>query len=91
MPTFPTVNLNGTNAQALVDQLTNALEEVDDLKWALVKAAPHGRDYPGGREDWLEADNAHRNRLLMVEQIKTELTEIALNVINQRDEREKSK
>lgn len=85
MTTFPTVNINGSSAQGLLDQLLRALDAADDLKWALLNAAPHGRDYPSGREVWGAADAAHRRRLAMVEEIKNELNELGANLVQQRD------
>jgi hypothetical protein len=42
---LPTIHLNGTGRQALVEQLTAALDGLENALEKLRAAAPHGRDY----------------------------------------------
>jgi hypothetical protein len=41
----PTIHMNGTSPEQLVEQLMKAYRAVDDAMSALAEAAPNGRDY----------------------------------------------
>lgn len=44
--TRPSVNLNGTSVQGLLDQQAQIVDACEALQKALSNASPHGRDYP---------------------------------------------
>lgn len=82
---FPDVHLNGTSADELLAQLKAASRALRESVEKLRLAAPNGRDYytlaPGAfetaREQW-------RRRIAAVEEVATELGEIAEYVHTQK-------
>jgi len=43
---FPTVNINGTHVDTLAEDLSRAKAALLEADNALLRCAPHGRDYP---------------------------------------------
>ena len=85
MLSVPTVHLNGTSKQELLDQLKNAFRAVREAEAIVRKAYPHGRDYyvqtdTGGIE---EAMRQHGRRLVSLNNIANELEAIAIAVQEQ--------
>lgn len=91
MPVSPTVNLNGTGVDDLLQQLRDAVEAVDAATTAVVKATPHGRDYQVGEARYEVARAEHVLRLVKLEEIHTELTAIFSNVYQQKYDRERQR
>lgn len=59
----PTVHLNGTSKDSLIEQYANVLEAIDVLQKAMAAATPHMRDYyvaPVGSYE--RAMDQHRTR-----------------------------
>lgn len=56
----PTVNVNGTELRGLLRQKLDVLKAYEALLNALILAAPHPRDYPGGEAEYAVARAAHR-------------------------------
>lgn len=44
--THPTVNLNGTSRELLMERAVRILSIISELETAMKYASPHGRDYP---------------------------------------------
>jgi hypothetical protein len=79
--TLPTVHLNGTSRQALLDGYTHALAAIQAAQQALQQAAPNGRDYyPQGNHTINRATEEHVDRLRRLESIQRELNALALHV-----------
>lgn len=80
----PTVHLNGTDKQSLLDQITDASSALDEAMDNLHNAWPNGRDY------YVQGDNAYHTarsewqaRMNILGTMKDELNTIALDVSNQ--------
>jgi len=83
-PVVPTVHLNGTDKQDLLNQLQEAIGSVEDAGKSLAKASPHLRDYytqPKG--EWNRAQDQHEARIVKLREIVKELETIAEGVIDQ--------
>lgn len=86
MLTKPTVHLNGTSADALVEQLSKAMVAVQHARRALAEASPNARDYyPQGDSAFTRARNEHNARDASLAKIAEELMEIAEHVADARD------
>ncbi len=60
---FPTIHLNGSSPQHLLDQLIEARRSVREATDALVASAPNARDYyPQGPEAFTAARKAHETQ-----------------------------
>ena len=84
----PTVHLNGTAKDVLVQQLFDAVEKLDAAIGAMCQAAPHPRDYypqdpgnPSAPEPWRKATTAHSRRVAAVDGVRMELRHIAEAII----------
>lgn len=81
---IPTVHLNGTSKDQLLEQLTTALTALRVAAEAVAAAAPNARDFyvqDGGAIS--EATAQHRDRLAKLNHVYTELEQIALAVSDQ--------
>jgi hypothetical protein len=87
----PTVNLNGTPGEHLLEQLTEALDALMEAKAALYRAAPHGRDYPRGHDFFVDAQREHIDRLSKLQHLIGDLELLRNNVKEQLDLRQKTK
>jgi hypothetical protein len=78
---FPTVHLNGTSKEALIDDLTRAYTALTSALTALALAEPNGRDYyPQGPDALKTAQAEHKFRLQRVEDVRKEILEIAEHI-----------
>jgi hypothetical protein len=80
MATLPTINMNGTARQDLIDQqldVVNALSQVLD---ALAKARPNGRDYPTGTDALMAALREHRTLADRIETLRTQVENKAMRI-----------
>jgi len=50
----PTINLNGTSREALLEQKTDLLHALREAQAALRRATPNGRDYQLADPSWFE-------------------------------------
>jgi hypothetical protein len=73
----PTVHLNGTSKQSLLDGYDKAYTAIQDAYQELKQTAPNGRDYyvqePGALD---VAASEHHGRLAMLHHVMTELEQI---------------
>ena len=80
----PTVHLNGTSKQELLEQQSNARHKISEAITALRHTAPHGRDYyVQGNSAFREAQKQHCNRVRQLEAVLNELLQISLAVDKQ--------
>jgi hypothetical protein len=80
----PTVHLNGTAREDLLEQLSNAYDAIVEAEKTLSHATPNGRDYYLQEHGALElARRQHADRIRALSQIKQELEAIAIAVGDQ--------
>jgi hypothetical protein len=76
----PTVHLNGTSQEELLEQWRNVYRATYTLLDALAKATPHGRDYyvqgPDG-EGITQARKEHAARIKAVHDLQAECADMA--------------
>ena len=85
----PTIHMNGSNPETLLEGLTEAYRAVDAAMRALDEAAPNGRDYyPQGPDAVQEATREHQLRAAKLRSVREELQELVVSVQDQIDERE---
>lgn len=75
-PTVPTSMLHGSGKALLMAGYVGQIEALQNTITAMQVAAPHGRDYRDPAE-WRKAADEHRARIKAVNDILTELTDIA--------------
>lgn len=82
----PTVHLNGTSPDALIDQLSKVVNAIRDARNALAEAAPNARDYYTQNPDvFTRARIEHNVRDSWLKTIADECMEIAEHVADARD------
>lgn len=80
----PTVHLNGTSRESLMDQYRAAYRAVQDALKALANASPHGRDYYVQEDGaYNRAAREHNERCEKLRIVSDELLEIALAIQDQ--------
>lgn len=87
----PTVHLNGTSGESLLEQLHAIDVALDAALTALAKATPHDRDY------YVQADPdagprarlAHQDRVARIEAVQAEIMALRLGVYTQLHARER--
>ncbi len=78
---LPTIHLNGTSKQALLDQLADAYSALDEALAKMGQACPNGRDYyPQGPDAIGEALRQHERRLRVVRIIRDEYFALSAKV-----------
>ena len=81
---IPTVHLNGTSADELIEQLSAASNALNEAYRSLQDAAPNGRDYyPQGPDALTKAINEHMYRLSCIDAVKAEIDFLAEKVVDQ--------
>ena len=85
--TIPTVHLNGSDGNSLLNAVNNARRAIMTAKEALDKCAPHGRDYyvTGTSEAFSDAQEEYLTRYASLRQIERELGEIETGIRTQMD------
>ena len=78
---LPTIHLNGTSKERLIEDLCHASHALDAAYDALRQTAPNGRDYyPQGPDALAKATDEHHRRLGRLDEIKKEVDELTLAV-----------
>lgn len=80
---IPSVHMNGTGVQALVDDTSATLETLRAAVAIVAKNGPHARDYyvqPAGAFD--RAAEQHRARVVILDAVAAELEALALAVLD---------
>lgn len=81
---IPTVHINGTSQQMLMDQLGNAIDAVHEAGRKLAAACPNGRDYYVQGGDAIKAAlDQHEARMAKLKSIATDLESIMEAVADQ--------
>jgi predicted ABC-class ATPase len=78
----PTVNLNGTSMNDLLDQRSDALKLIRQLQRLLANMYPHGRDYFNAAI-YKKAVERHRDQLAVLDSLRKEIEEEQLLISNQ--------
>jgi len=74
---IPTIHLNGTSADALIDQLSEAIDALAVALRRLQDASPNARDYyPQGPHAFTEAQAEHEARWRAIDAVRRELDDI---------------
>lgn len=74
----PTVHLNGTSKNALLDQITDVEQVLGKAIEALCEASPNGRDYyPQGPDALRKAQAEHEARIAALTTVQHSLFELA--------------
>lgn len=82
--TIPTVHLNGTSKDALLEALEKASEALETAYHAIKRTAPNGRDYyPQQVQAFDAAVREHSGRLSRVDGVKNEIDEMIRGVESQ--------
>jgi hypothetical protein len=80
----PTVHLNGTTGQYLLDQQLKVIHALRDVLTVMSQAYPNARDfYPQGEGMALEAFEAYNERRMIISKMIAEYETIAINVHEQ--------
>ena len=73
----PTLHLNGTSKERLIEPLADAYDKLEAAYQALKQAGPNGRDYyPQGDGAFAEASRQHMARLLGIDEVKASIQAI---------------
>lgn len=80
--TFPSLSINGTDGQELLDALQAAASALQKARTALAATTPNARDYPkpGSFE---QARDEFAARCVAIVQVRHEVEELAMNVVDQ--------
>lgn len=77
----PSININGTSRDSLVQTRRDALEAIMDAMKALQETLPHGRDYVG-RSHQYDLDRAtYRERFATLDKLYNEIQDEALAIM----------
>jgi len=88
----PTIHLNGTSAEELLEQYRKVLEALREAHRAMAEAAPHGRDYyVQGTGAPSRAIHQHVDRLKAITELIEDYERLAESVIVQESAREARK
>ncbi len=81
---IPTIHLNGTSRESLLEQQTDAYTQLQNAITAMKVATPNGRDYyPQGEKAHRKAMQEHDDRLSRLFGVLEELEEIVLGIEDQ--------
>jgi len=69
----PTINLNGSDRNYLVNQRLAALDHLNDAIEVLASVIPHGRDYPTDYDRCLQDRETHFDRIRTLRAIYEDL------------------
>lgn len=81
--TLPTIHLNGTSPERLVEALETAYDKLREAREALAETAPNGRDYyPQGPQALYAAQDEHLARDNKLQQVMAELEQMIGHISN---------
>lgn len=81
MMTLPTIHMNGTSKESLIDDLCEASLAINTAYEALKRTAPNGRDYyPQGPDALSAAVKEHDDRCRRLDAIKAEIDELTIAI-----------
>lgn len=77
----PTIHLNGTSRDSLLEQVTDAGHALHDAMKKLDETAPNGRDYyPQGQGALKQAETEYRSRAERLRSVYQELQLLAMEI-----------
>jgi hypothetical protein len=83
--TIPTIHLNGSSKQFLIDQWSKTMEMLRLSMDCMRDCTPNGRDYyPQGEGVTEKARDEHADRSRKIQEVHDELMQIAIGVDKQR-------
>lgn len=86
---IPTVHLNGSSGQVLLDQYAAAAEAVRKALDAVCDACPNARDYyVQGSDAALAAQREHESRVTALKRVRLELVALVEGIQDQIDAKE---
>ena len=89
---IPTVHLNGTAGEDLLDQYAAAVEAVREAIDAVCEAGPNARDYyVQGPDAGLAAQREHEARVVALKRVRDDLATIVEGIQDQIDAKEASR
>lgn len=81
----PTLNINGTGAEELIQTRRNVIEALDAAMRALQEMTPNGRDYPGQQDRCRTDRELHYSRFAQLDAMRNQIMDEALEIMRQRD------
>ena len=79
----PTLNINGTSADYLIEPRIAAYDALQAAFKALQQVTPNGRDYPGDNDQCVTDRRAHYDRLAAITAIAAEIMAEAISIKEQ--------
>jgi len=79
----PTLNINGTSADDLIQPRRDAYDLLQVAMVALQQVTPNGRDYPGDNDRCVADRQAHYDRLAAITAIAAEIMAEAISIKEQ--------
>jgi hypothetical protein len=79
----PTLNINGSSADDLIQPRKAAYDALQAAIKALQQSTPNGRDYPGDNDQCVADRQAHYDRLAALQAIATEIVAEAVLIKEQ--------
>jgi hypothetical protein len=79
----PTLNINGSSADDLIQPRRDAMDHLTDAIEALKQVTPNGRDYPGQYDRCINDRETHFERLAALHTLRNELLDEALYIQQQ--------
>lgn len=78
---IPTIHLNGTSKERLIESLCEASGKLNDAYEAMKQTAPNGRDYyPQGPDALGKATEEHFARLRKLDGVKEEIDALTIAI-----------
>lgn len=83
----PTIHLNGTSAEALLDNVQTALRELCSAYKAIEGMAPHPRDYYlQGDCAFDNASDSHSSMLAKIKNVREEVYKVYEGILDQQND-----
>ena len=79
----PTININGSSKDDLINARLAALDHINDVIEALKQVTPNGRDYPGDTERCMADRQIHYDRISALRVLYNHLYEEAIAIKGQ--------
>lgn len=83
----PTIHLNGTSAEVLLDNVRKALVALDIARTQITNMAPHPRDYYlQGEYAFDSASDSHASMLAKLKDIREEVYKVYEGILDQQED-----
>ena len=78
---FPTIHLNGTSKQQLLDDYCDTRQALDAAMEKMIENGPNARDYyPAGDQAYRQAVKEHHDRIEQIHRVRFEIETIAEHI-----------